>query len=85
MTVFRHSLAPDDIHDRAKAADTIKRLLSNLATVVQGLAELRNPYGTGHGHDGRAKGLLKRHARLAAGAASTLALFLLETHRDRKS
>lgn len=75
-------LTPDDIPNTVRAADTVKRLLNNLATVVQGLAELRNPYGTGHGHDGRARGLQPRHARLAAGAASTLALFLLETHRD---
>lgn len=78
-------LTPDDIPNSNRAADTVKRLLSNLATIVQGLAELRNPYGTGHGHEGRARGLKPRHARLAAGAASTLALFLLETHRDGKA
>ena len=77
-------LTPDDIPNTSKASETIKRLLNNLATVVQGLAELRNPYGTGQGHDGRARGLKPRHARLAAGAASTLALFLLESHRDMK-
>ena len=80
MALFKEArkglrLAPDDIHDQARAAETIKRLLSNLATIVQGLAELRNPYGTGHGGDPRAKGLHQRHARLAAGAASSLALF----------
>jgi len=76
-------LVPDDIPDSAKAADSIKRLLSNLATIVQGIAELRNPYGTGHGPDGRVTGLQPRHARLAAGAASTLATFLFETHQHR--
>jgi hypothetical protein len=76
-------LTPDDIPDAAQAAATVKRLLNNLATIVQGLAELRNPYGTGHGPEGRTKGLGPRHARLAAGAASTLALFLFETHRDQ--
>src|SRR3974377_767636 len=35
-------LTPDDISNANKAADTVKRLLSNLATIVQGLAELRN-------------------------------------------
>ncbi len=89
MALFKETrkelrLVPDDIHDQAKASETIKRLLSNLATVVQGLVELRNPYGTGHGPHGRAKGLHTRHARLAAGAASTLALFLLETHREKQ-
>lgn len=77
-------LSPDDVPSSKKASETIKRLLSNLATIVQGLAELRNPYGTGHGHEGRARGLKPRHARLAAGAASTLALFLFETHHDSK-
>jgi hypothetical protein len=83
-------LTPDDISDSAKAADVIKRLLSNLATITQGVAELRNQYGTGHGRTGRAKGLEARHAKLAVGAASTLAVFLIETHDartidDRKS
>jgi hypothetical protein len=45
--------------------------------------ELRGSYGTGHGPDGRARGLHGRHARLAVGMASTLATFLLETHREQ--
>jgi Abortive infection C-terminus len=75
-------LTPDDIPQANKAATTIKVLLNNLATIVQGLSELRNPYGTGHGHEARTRGLKPRHARLAAGAASTLAVFFLETHRE---
>ncbi|MEN6532638.1 MAG: abortive infection family protein [Bryobacteraceae bacterium] len=77
-------LLPDDIPDAAKASDTVKRLLSNLATIVQGLGELRNPYGTGHGRDAGSKGLRPRHARLAVGAAATLATFLFETHNERQ-
>lgn len=75
-------LLPDDVPNAAKGHDTIKRLLSNLATVAQGLAELRSLYGTGHGRDGKAKGLKPRHARLAVYAASALAVFLFETHKD---
>ncbi len=77
-------LAPSDIPDSAKAADTIKRILSSLTTIVQGLAELRNAYGADHGPEARTKGLEPRHARLAAGAAATLATFLFETHSARK-
>lgn len=55
----------------------------NVGTVVQGLAELRNAYGTGYGKHGRARGLQSRHARLAVGASGALATFLLETHLDR--
>lgn len=77
------ALTPDDIPEQAKAAEIIKRLLSNLATITQGIAELRNQYGTGHGKSAQTKGLSSRHAKLAVGAASTLAVFLLETHETR--
>ncbi|MGH6793491.1 MAG: abortive infection family protein [Methyloceanibacter sp.] len=77
------SLLPDDIPERVRGVDTIRRLLNNLATTVTGLAEIRNLYGTGHGRHGTKRGLSPRHAKLAAGAASTLAVFLLETHEER--
>lgn len=76
-------LTPRDIPDTAKASDTIKRLLSNMASITQGVAELRNQYGTGHGKLNANKGLQPRHAKLAVGAASTLAVFLTETHRSK--
>jgi hypothetical protein len=76
-------LTPDDIPEKAKASGTIKRLLSNLATITQGIVELRNQYGTGHGKHAKTKGLTPRHAKLAVGAASTLAVFLVETHQAR--
>jgi hypothetical protein len=76
-------LIPDAIPNSAKGAEMIRRLLSNLGSIAQGLGELRNLYGTGHGKHGKTKGLNPRHARLAVGAASTLALFLFETHQER--
>ena len=85
FTTKQLKLTPEDIPDRAKAGDTIKRLLSNLATITQGITELRNQYGTGHGKDAKSKGLEPRHAKLAVGAASTLAVFLVETHNARPS
>ena len=77
------SLVPDAIPDSAKGAESIRRLLSNLGNVTQGLAELRNLYGTGHGKHGSSRGLSPRHARLVVGAAATLATFLFETHVER--
>jgi hypothetical protein len=82
-TVRVLELAPENIPDSNKAADTIKRLLNNLATITQGIAELRNQYGTGHGKVAGSKGLGSRHAKLAVGAASTLAVFLAETHNEK--
>jgi hypothetical protein len=82
-TVKVLELAPENIPDSKKAADTIKRLLNNLATITQGIAELRNQYGTGHGKAAGSKGLGSRHAKLAVGAASTLAVFLAKTHNEK--
>lgn len=82
-TVKLLELTPSDIPDRAKASEAIKKLLSNLASITHGVAELRNHYGTGHGKQGNMKGLQSRHAKLAVGAASTLAVFLTETHKVR--
>jgi hypothetical protein len=76
-------LTPHDIPETAKATETIKRLLSNLGTITQGLSELRNQYGTGHGKVAGTRGLSSRHAKLAVGAASTLAVFFAETHNER--
>ncbi len=74
-------LVPEAIADAARGADVMKRLLSNLGTIGNALAELRGLYGTGHGKHGRASGLSARHAKLAVGAATTLATFLFDTHK----
>jgi hypothetical protein len=78
-------LVRDDVPQAAKGAETIKRVLSNLSTIVQGIAELRGLYGTGHGKDGKARGLQPRHARLCVGAASSLVTFVFQTHLENKT
>jgi hypothetical protein len=75
-------LLPEDIPDSARGADTIRQLLSQLGSVAQNVAELRSLYGTGHGKEGKARGLQPRHARLVVGSAATLASVLLETHES---
>lgn len=77
-------LTPDDISNEIKAASSIKQILGSLSSVVQGIGEIRNEYGSGHGKDGNFIGLQPRHAKLAVGASSTLAIYLLETHELRK-
>ncbi|MGA2137603.1 MAG: abortive infection family protein [Verrucomicrobiia bacterium] len=81
-TLKELKLVPDGIPESARGGDVIKRLLSNLGTIGNGLAELRGLYGTGHGKHGKTSGLSPRHAKLAVGAAVTLATFLFETHKE---
>jgi len=76
-------LAPDDIEDAKRGADTIRRTLSNLGQIVVGISELRNLYGTGHGRHAGYRGLGPRHARLVVGAGAALCNFLLETYEQR--
>ena len=79
------NLVPRNISDEKRGAEKIKVILGNLASIVYGIGELRNDYGSGHGKDGNFKGLQPRHARLAVGASSTLAVFLLETWEFTKN
>ena len=83
MVAEELDLLPADVSPTAREPETIKRILGSLAIVASGVAELRNAYGTGHGRSPGARGLRARHAMLAVGAATTIAVFLFETHEER--
>lgn len=76
-------LVPEGISDEAKGAETIRLILRNLTSLTQYLAELRGLYGTGHGRDGKHRGLEPRHARLAVGAAVAFIDFVTDTYHQR--
>ena len=84
-TLTELNLVPEGTDKKNHGSEVIKHLSNNLGAIVKYLAELRNDYGEAHGRKGEAKGLSARHAKLVAGAASTLALFLLETHEENKA
>jgi hypothetical protein len=62
-----------------------RQTLQGLASAVQGLAELRNKLGDAHGHTRAAVRPQPRHARMAAGAAMTVATFIVETLEARRA
>lgn len=74
----------DDINAGLPAGSTIKRILSSLGNIAGGIAELRNPYGTGYGKADSYKGLTARHAKLAVGSLATLVEYLWDAHDWRK-
>jgi len=78
-------LVPEGISDSAKGSETIRLILRNLTALTQYLAELRGLYGSGHGRDGKHRGLGPRHARLAVGAAVAFIDFVTETYHERGS
>ena len=61
----------------------VKRILSGLISVVDGLGSLRTHTGSAHGGGRKRYKVQPRHARLAAGAACTLVGLILETWDQR--
>jgi hypothetical protein len=65
--------------------NTLRSTLGALATLTQGIAELRGQLGTGHGASPEVGRPTIEVARLAVGAATTLGVFLWEMHRASAS
>ncbi len=76
-------LVPADVDDARKGAALAHKCLQQLSAFGASLGELRNLYGSGHGRDGKWKGLSARHARLVVGAGVTFAAFVAETYVER--
>lgn len=68
----------------SEVAGDIRQILGGLTTVAKGVGALRTHAGDAHGRERRFARIDARIARLAIHAASTIALFLLETW-ERKS
>jgi hypothetical protein len=68
--------------DSAALEASAVKLLAGLTTIEQGLAEIRNAYGEGHGRRTAANGLQVRHGRLAAEAALTYSHYVVYALRD---
>lgn len=78
-TASKHlGLDPSAIED-----EDIKKVLSGLSSVVDGIGSLRTHAGSAHGRGRRVYRLQARHARLAIHASHTLVSFFLETWDQR--
>lgn len=72
------------VPDHVKGSEAAAKTLGGLNSSVQGLSELRNQLGRGHGRT-TASPALERHARLAFNTAVTLTEFLYDTLQDRET
>ncbi len=66
------------------ADDDIRRIISGLTSIIDGIGALRTHAGSAHGHGTQSYKLVPRHARLAVHAAHTLCLFVIDTWESRK-
>lgn len=78
------NLMPKDIPNEIKGSACIKAILGNLKAIAQGITELRNLYGSGHGKSSSFTGLEPRHASLAVGSSVTLVRFLWDSYERYK-
>jgi hypothetical protein len=76
-------LNAEAVPGNVKGSQAAQRALRALVTTVQGLAELRNELGLGHGKSHRSEAVT-RHARLAFTAAAGVSEFLLDTWHERR-
>ena len=78
------SLLPANVQETDQGADAIKAVLGNLRAIPTKLAEIRNPFGSGHGKSASFQGLEERHAKLAVGSSITFVDFIWSTYRNQK-
>lgn len=76
------NLAASGVQGDDTQARALRTILGSLAQLTQGITELRNQVGVGHGRESVPTWVQPRHARLAAGAASTWCNLMLETLAD---
>jgi hypothetical protein len=72
-------LSPESVKD-----DDLKRILTGLSSIVDGVGAFRTHAGSAHGQGPTLYKAAPRHARLTVHAAHTLCLFVIETWQERK-
>ncbi|MBW8375001.1 MULTISPECIES: abortive infection family protein [unclassified Stenotrophomonas] len=81
VVVAKHlKLSPEQLED-----DDLKRVLSGLSSIIDGLGAYRTHAGSAHGQHKRAYKVAPRHARLVVHSAHSLCLFVVETWQARKA
>lgn len=76
------NLLPSNIQSTDQGAESIRAVLGNLRAIPTKLAELRNPFGSGHGKSASFQGLEARHAKLAVGCSITFVDFVWSTYEN---
>ena len=79
------NLLPANVQETDQGADAIKAVLGNLRAIPSKLAEIRNPFGSGHGKSASFQGLEERHAKLAVGSSITFVDFIWSTYENQKN
>lgn len=78
------NLLPANRQETDQGVDAIKAVLGNLRAIPSKLAEIRNPFGSGHGKSASFQGLEERHDKLAVESSITFVDFIWSTHEKQQ-
>ncbi len=84
-TLENLNLLPSNVQSTDRGADAIRAVLGNLRAIPTKLAEIRNPFGSGHGKIASFQGLEIRHAKLAVGSSVTFVDFIWSSYESQNS
>lgn len=73
------NIKPRLANDPEKAEKSIKQILGGMSSTIQGITELRNAYGSGHGKEPDFVGLEPKYAKLIVGIVAEFVIFYLAT------
>jgi hypothetical protein len=70
-------LIPFEIDNKETTKNAVSKIIGGFSNIVHGITELRNSYGSGHGHSPNFEMLDDLYVKLAVTASSELAIFYL--------
>lgn len=70
------------VENPEQASKSIKQIMSGCNNIIQGVAELRNAYGSGHGKDKDFEALPIPYTKLAVASVSDILFFLLQINGE---
>lgn len=73
---------PKEAANPESAERSIKQILGGISSIVHGVSELRNSYGTGHGKDVDFKALEAKYAKLLVAVVSEIVILYLSTNGE---
>jgi hypothetical protein len=80
-SLFKKISTKLNLHPTQHPNDSLKKILSGCASIVQGIAETRNKISDAHGQGRNPMNAAPRHAKLAVGMAGAMSAFLVETYK----
>ena len=77
------SLEVTDVENPEVAKKSLQQVFGGLNSIIHGVAELRNSYGSGHGKNVDFKGLPSEYANFIVSVVSDIAVFVLNLNGEK--